>query len=85
VVVEPGHRSFQTASQVKKLAADLGIAHVYMAGNKVGDEADAALIREHANGLPFLGFMSLNDKIMEADRRNLSPYDIDDRIRAEVG
>ena len=85
VVVEPGHRSFQTASQVKKLAADLGIARVYMAGNKVGDEADRLLITEHAGGLPCLGFMSLNDKIMEADRRNLSPYDIDDRIRAEVG
>jgi CO dehydrogenase maturation factor len=85
VVVEPGHRSFQTAMQVKKLAEDLGIAHVYMVGNKAGDERDMALITEHANGLPFLGFMSYNGKIMEADRRNLSPYDIDAKIRAEVG
>jgi CO dehydrogenase maturation factor len=85
VVVEPGQRSFQTALNVKRLAADLGIAHVCIAGNKVADERDDALIRDHLNGLPYLGSMSYNDNIMEADKRNLSPYDIDTRIRAEVG
>lgn len=84
VVVEPGHRSFQTAAQVKKLAADLGISRVYIAGNKIADEKDLALITDHLNGLPLLGFMSQNGKVMEADRLNLSPYDIDVKIRAEV-
>ena len=28
--------------------------------------------------------MSYNVKIMEADRRNVSPYDIDAKIKAEV-
>ena len=84
VVVEPGQRSFRTARQVEKLASDLGIPHVYLAGNKIADEKDTALIREHLTGIPFLGFMSYNDKIMEADRLNLSPYDIDTKIRTEV-
>ncbi len=35
VVVEPGRRSFQTARQVKKLADDIGIRKVYIAGNKI--------------------------------------------------
>ena len=29
--------------------------------------------------------MSYNEKIMEADRLNVSPYDIDMKIRTEVG
>jgi CO dehydrogenase maturation factor len=84
VVVEPGQRSFQTARDVKRLAADLGISHVYIVGNKVMDDNDLALIKEHLNDLPLLGFMGYNDKIMEADKRGLSPYDIDTKIKTEV-
>jgi CO dehydrogenase maturation factor len=85
VVVEPGQRSFQTAHQVRKLSADLGIKQVYVVGNKVTDQKDVTLIREHLNGLPLLGFMKYNDKIMEADKLGVSPYDIDEKIRSEVG
>jgi CO dehydrogenase maturation factor len=84
VVVEPGQRSFRTADQVKKLASDLGIPRVYIAGNKVADQRDDDLIKAHLSDLPYLGFMSYNTKIMEADRRNVSPYDIDAKIKAEV-
>jgi CO dehydrogenase maturation factor len=84
VVVEPGQRSFQTAHQVKKLAADLGIPRVYVVGNKVADERDRALIKDHLAGLPLLGLISCNEKIMEADRQNVSPYDIDQKIKGEV-
>ncbi|MBA4418231.1 MAG: carbon monoxide dehydrogenase [Syntrophus sp. (in: bacteria)] len=84
VVVEPGQRSFQTARDVKRLAADLHIPHVYIVGNKVMDDKDLALIKEHLNDLPLLGYLSYNDKIMEADKRGLSPYDIDTKIKTEV-
>ncbi|MDR2017959.1 MAG: AAA family ATPase [Syntrophobacterales bacterium] len=84
VVVEPGQRSFRTAEQVKRLASDLGISRVYVVGNKVVDERDIALIDDHLSGLPYLGSMSYNENVMEADRRNLSPYDIDTKIRTEV-
>ena len=84
VVVEPGLRSFQTAHQVKKLAFDLGIKSVYVVGNKVMGEKDEAMIRENLNGLPLLGFMGYNEKIMEADRLGVSPYDIDVKIKQDV-
>jgi CO dehydrogenase maturation factor len=84
VVVEPGQRSFQTAHQVKKLAADLGIPHVYVVGNKVADERDKTLIKDHLADLPLLGLISSNEKIMEADRLNVSPYDVDQKIKGEV-
>jgi len=84
VVVEPGLRSFQTAYQVKRLALDLGIKSVYVVGNKVMSEKDEAMIRENLNGLPLLGFMGYNEKIMEADRSGVSPYDIDVKIKQDV-
>ena len=84
VVVEPGQRSFQTARQVKELAADLGIKHVCVVGNKVVDDGDREMVRDNLPDMPLLGFMSYNEKIIEADKRGVSPYDIDDRIKREV-
>jgi CO dehydrogenase maturation factor len=84
VVVEPGQRSLQTALQVKGLADDLGIKRVCVVGNKVKEEGDLAMIREGLPGLSVLGSMSYNEKIIEADKLGVSPYDIDDRITREV-
>ncbi|HVN23827.1 MAG TPA: carbon monoxide dehydrogenase accessory protein CooC [Syntrophorhabdales bacterium] len=84
VVVEPGQRSMQTARQVKSLADDLGVRRVYIVGNKVTGEPDAAMIKEHLASLPFLGYISQNEKILEADKLGVSPYDLDERIRSEV-
>ncbi|MGD0238438.1 MAG: carbon monoxide dehydrogenase accessory protein CooC [Syntrophorhabdales bacterium] len=84
VVVEPGQRSFQTARQVKSLADDLGVKRVYIVGNKVVAEPDIAMIKEHLADLPFLGYMSQNEKILEADKLGVSPYDLDNKIRSEV-
>jgi CO dehydrogenase maturation factor len=84
VVVEPGRRSFQTAGQVKKLSEDIGIEQVYVVGNKVADEKDFQFMKEHLSDLTFLGQMGYNEKIIEADKRGISPYDIDPKIRAEV-
>ncbi len=84
VVVEPGRRSFQTARQVKTLAADLGIKRVYVVANKVASDADLAMVREHLADIPLLGSMSYNEKVLEADKMGVSPYDTDPAIRAEV-
>ncbi len=84
VVVEPGQRSFQTARQVKSLADDLGIKRVCVVGNKVTGADDLSMMRESLSGFSFLGSMSYNEKIIEADKRGVSPYDIDPKIRAEV-
>jgi len=84
VVVEPGQRSFQTARQVKSLADDLGIKRVCVVGNKVMGADDLSMMRENLSGFSFLGSMSYNEKIIEADKRGVSPYDIDPKIRSEV-
>jgi CO dehydrogenase maturation factor len=55
VVVEPGRRSFQTASQVKKLSRDIGIKRLYIVGNKVADENDFSAYEGAPLDVPFLG------------------------------
>ena len=84
VVVEPGMRSIQTAHQIRKLASDLGIKRVFVVGNKVQTEEDEHVIKENLDGFPILGLMGYNPKILEADRKGLSPYDIDEQVKKEV-
>lgn len=84
VVVEPGMRSIQTAQQIKKLASDLGIKRVFIVGNKVQTDEDRQVIKENLKDFPFLGLMEYNQKVLEADRKGVSPYDIDGQIKGEV-
>lgn len=84
VVVEPGQRSLQTARQVKGLADDLGIRRVCVVGNKVTGPDDLEMIKGALAGLQFLGSMGHNEKVIEADKLGVSPYDLDDRIKTEV-
>jgi len=84
VVVEPGQRSFQTAYQVKKLSRDIGIKHLFIVGNKVMNESDKEFIQKNLDGFIVLGFISYNEKIVEADKQGVSPFDTDARIKTEV-
>jgi len=84
VVVEPGARSIQTYNSVKRLAADLGITHVSVVGNKVRDEKDEAFIRDSVPEDALLGFIHLSDKVADADRQCASPYDIADDAVEEI-
>jgi len=84
VVVEPGLRSISTTKQIRKLAADLGVKKVLAVGNKIATEEDRRIIEEHLSDFEVLGHLSFNPKILQADRDGVSPYDIDDRVKAEV-
>lgn len=84
VVVEPGKRSLQTAETVRKLAADIGIKQCYVVGSKVASEEDRRFIAENLPGFTLLGYISYNPKIIEADLRGVSVFDIDSRAADEV-
>ena len=85
IVVEPGQRAMNTARQIKKLGEDLKIKNTMIVGNKVTSEEDRRLIEEQLSDFPVLGHMSFNPKILQADREGKSPYDIDEKIKEEVG
>ena len=84
VVVEPGKRSLQTAKEVKRLASHIGVMRVFVVGNKVAGEDDKALIAGGLEDLKLIGFMSYNEKVIEADKKGVSPFDLDGGIRREV-
>ncbi|MDO8672420.1 MAG: carbon monoxide dehydrogenase accessory protein CooC [Dehalococcoidia bacterium] len=77
VVVEPGRRSVQTAESIKKLALDIGITKCYVVGSKIKNDADREFISVNLPGFEILGYLSLSEKIAEADRRGVSAFDID--------
>ncbi len=75
VVVEPGARSVQTYSNVKRLAKDLGVSQVRVVANKIRDQRDEDYIRSVIPPEDFLGCIHYNPEIMDADRMGKSPYD----------
>jgi len=85
IVVEPGQRAINTAKQIKKLGDDLHIKKMMIVGNKVNSEEDRRIIEGNLSDFPVLGHMSFNPKVLQADREGRSPYDIDEKIKEEVG
>lgn len=74
VVVEPGQRSIQTANAVKRLAEGLGIKRIYAVANKVRKDDDIAFIKKELSDIEFIGSISFNDSIMEADIQGIPSY-----------
>ena len=75
VVVEPTRRSLGTAAQIKKLAAYIGLTRLWLVGNKVRDEEEAAFLAAETPGLPVLGTLPADLAVQEADRRGIAVYD----------
>lgn len=82
VVVEPGQRAIQTAHQIRRLAADLGVEKIFVVGNKIVDEADKTIVEEGVAPMPVLGHLPQSEAIREADRKGVSAYDLDAGLRA---
>jgi CO dehydrogenase maturation factor len=76
VVVEPGMRSVETARTVKRLAADLRIPVVKVVGNKVRNDADRRFLESSFPEDDLLGCISYDERLIDADRDGVSPFDI---------
>jgi CO dehydrogenase maturation factor len=75
IVAEPTRRSLGTAAQIKKLAEDIGVKRLWLAGNKVRDESEAAFLASESPGLPLLGLLPADLAVQEADRLGIAVYD----------
>jgi CO dehydrogenase maturation factor len=84
IVVEPTRRSLGTAAQIKKLAADIGVKHLYLVGNKVRNDDEAKFLEAETPGLPVLGFLPADLKVQEADRLGIPVYDHVPSLKATV-
>ncbi|HVO71961.1 MAG TPA: ArsA-related P-loop ATPase [Aggregatilineaceae bacterium] len=75
IVVEPTRRSLGTAAQIKKLAADIGLTRLWLVGNKVRDDEEAAFLAAETPGIPLLGTLPADLAVQEADRLGVAVYD----------
>lgn len=75
VVVEPTRRSLGTAAQIKSLAADIGLTRLWLVGNKVRNEEEAAFLNKETPGMPVLGLLPADLAVQEADRLGVAVYD----------
>ncbi len=84
VVVEPGRRSIDTAMHIKKLAGEIGLDKIAMVGNKIRSEKDIAFLETNLAEFPFLGFLSYDEALIEADLQGRSPYEGASRTKTEI-
>ncbi len=84
VVVEPGKRSLQTAANVRRMASDLGVKSIHIVGNKVGSPEELSFLKEQFTEDEFLGALSYDRAVIDADLKGISPYDNGAAVVAEV-
>jgi CO dehydrogenase maturation factor len=75
IVVEPTARSLGTAAQIKALAGDLKLTHLFLVGSKVQSDDDRAFIRDQSPGLSMLGFLPIDPGVRQADRTGMPVFD----------
>lgn len=84
IVVEPGQRSLQTARAIRSLAADIGIKQMFVVGNKVRSAEDRAFITDNLTDFRIAGFLSHSPLAIDADRRGIAAYDLDQNMVHEA-
>jgi CO dehydrogenase maturation factor len=84
VVIEPGMRSVQTATTIRKLALDLKVQRIFVVLNKVQGKDEEEVMKSRLDGLPYLGSISYNQNIRRSDLEGTSPYDADPAFVDEV-
>jgi len=84
IVVEPGSRSIETAFRIKHLAEEIGVKNIAVVGNKIHRNSEKEFLMAHMSDFDFLGFIHYNEKILEADLNNTSPFELDTELMEEV-
>ncbi|MDD5706645.1 MAG: AAA family ATPase [Kiritimatiellae bacterium] len=75
IVVEPGQRSLDTARQVRRLGAELGIRRFSVVANKIASPDDEAFVRAAFGPDELLGVIPYAESLRGADRDGCSVLD----------
>ena len=84
VVVEPGRRSMDTASHIRKLASEIGLKNIVLVGNKIRGAKDETFLKENLKDFEFLGFIPYDEALIEADLEGVSPFDVNSTAKSNV-
>ncbi|OIO56567.1 MAG: cobyrinic acid ac-diamide synthase [Alphaproteobacteria bacterium CG_4_10_14_0_2_um_filter_63_37] len=83
-VAEPTHRSMRTVAQIKVLAADIGVTHLVLVGNKATSPQDQAFFAEHTPDIPVIGCLNTSSLAMTADRTGQTLHGLDSALALDV-
>jgi len=82
-VVEPGMRSVQTATRIRRLAADIGVRRTMVVANRVRQPHELARIEQAVAGQQILGVLPYSAELARADLEG-RPADVADLAFAEA-
>jgi CO dehydrogenase maturation factor len=83
-VVEPGRRSIETAFRIRELAEQIGITKIYSVGNRVRNEGEKDFLKQHLSGFQILGYIPYDERVIEADQKNLILWEYCGDLYSEV-
>ncbi|MEA1964447.1 MAG: carbon monoxide dehydrogenase accessory protein CooC [Candidatus Aerophobetes bacterium] len=84
VVVEPGKKSIETAFRIRDLALQIRIPKISVVANKIRGEKDRNYLISSLSDFNFLGFLSFDEVILEADINGFSLWERGKRFREEI-
>ena len=67
IVVEPGHRSVETAMRIRELAKDIGLQSILVVGNKIKSDREKEFLIASLPGFNFLGFIPFDQAVIDSD------------------
>jgi CO dehydrogenase maturation factor len=70
IVVEPGHRSVETALKIRQLAKDIGVSSIAVVGNKIKSDKEKQFLMANLPGFEFLGFIPFDQAVIDSDLAN---------------
>ena len=82
-VVEPGMRSVQTASRIRKLAGDIGIGRTFVVANKIRQPEQFETLRSALGEQSIIGTLPYSAELARADLEGRS-VDVEDRAFADA-
>jgi CO dehydrogenase maturation factor len=83
MVVEPGARAVETAAQVRRMAAEIGVKNVAVIGNKIVDEEDSVFLEETFRNDQYLGGLPYDQTVRKSDREGAPLIDLaNEELRA---
>jgi len=84
IVVEPGKGSIETAYRIRELAKDIGLENVKVVANKIRSKQDRDFLVSAMPDFEFLGFISYDQSIIEADLAGSPLINLSQRVMEEV-
>lgn len=84
VVVDTSRGGLETAARIKKLAPEIGLAHVFAVANRVRNQSDEEYLEAHLEGIDRIGTIPYSEALLEGERSGGTTADIDPAVSAAV-